>query len=125
MGEVQAIGGVNEKIEGFFDICSAKGLTGEQGVMIPRSNIKHLMVREDVVKAVKDGKFSIFAVKNIDEGIELLTGTPSGKKSEEGHFSDGTVYKKVEDRLRQFAMAKKEFSQKSESIDTPSDVEGT
>jgi lon-related putative ATP-dependent protease len=125
MGEVQAIGGVNEKIEGFFDICSAKGLTGEQGVMIPRSNIKHLMVREDVVKAVKDGKFSIFAVKNIDEGIELLTGTPSGKKSEEGHFFDGTVYKKVEDRLRQFAMAKKEFSQKSESIDTPSDVEGT
>jgi lon-related putative ATP-dependent protease len=125
MGEVQAIGGVNEKIEGFFDICMAKGLTGEQGVMIPRANIKHLMIREDVVKSVKDGKFNIFAVENIDEGIELLTDAPSGERRKNGHFTDGTVYKKVEDKLRQFAMAKKEFSQKSNYIDPSSILEGT
>jgi predicted ATP-dependent protease len=94
-------------------------------VMIPRANIKHLMIREDVVKAVKDGKFNIFAVENIDEGIELLTDAPSGERRKNGHFTDGTVYKKVEDKLRQFAMAKKEFSQKSNYIDPSSILEGT
>ena len=77
-GEVQAIGGVNEKIEGFFEVCKAKGLTGEQGVMIPDSNVQNLMLKEEVVDAVKAGKFNIYSVKTIDEGIEVLTGTKAG-----------------------------------------------
>ena len=79
-GEVQAIGGVNEKIEGFFEVCKLKGLTGQQGVMIPESNVQNLMLKEEVVEAVKAGKFSIYSVKTIDEGIEVLTGTKAGTK---------------------------------------------
>jgi predicted ATP-dependent protease len=79
-GEFQAIGGVNHKIEGFFKVCKAKGFTGNQGVLIPESNIPHLMFKEEVVKAVEEGTFHIYAVKTIDEGIEILTGVPAGKK---------------------------------------------
>ena len=79
-GEVQAIGGVNEKIEGFFDICRARGLNEEQGVLIPKSNVQHLMLREDVVEAVKNGQFAIYAVGTIDEGIEILTGVKAGER---------------------------------------------
>lgn len=98
-GEVQAIGGVNEKIEGFFDICVERGLTGEQGVLIPESNRKHLMLRADIVDAVAAGKFRVFAVRTIDEGIELLTGVPAGERDESGKFPEGTVNGRVEDRL--------------------------
>ena len=77
-GEVQAIGGVNEKIEGFFDICLARGLSGEQGVLIPAANVKHLMLRADVVDAVAAGSFHVYAVAHVDEGIVLLTGLPAG-----------------------------------------------
>jgi lon-related putative ATP-dependent protease len=98
-GEVQAIGGVNEKIEGFFDICAKRGLTGDQGVLIPIANTKHLMLRADVVAAVAAGKFRIFAVRTIDEGIELLTGTAAGARDPDGKFPAGSVNRLVEDRL--------------------------
>ena len=83
-GGVQAIGGVNEKIEGFYDICQARGLTGDQGVIIPRSNVKHLMLRRDVVQAVEKGDFQVYAIESIDEGIEILTGEPAGERQEDG-----------------------------------------
>jgi ATP-dependent Lon protease len=85
-GEVQAVGGVNEKVEGFFDICQAKGLTGTHGVCIPRSNVRHLVLRHDVIEAVREGKFHVWAVDAIDEGIELLTGMPAGEVDQEKTF---------------------------------------
>jgi ATP-dependent Lon protease len=85
-GEVQAVGGVNEKVEGFFDVCRARGLTGTQGVCIPRSNVRHLVLRYDVLDAIREGKFHVWAVDTIDEGIELLTGTPPGDVDQEGTF---------------------------------------
>ena len=91
-GDVQAIGGVNEKIEGFFDLCKARGLAGGQGVLIPRANVQHLMLREDVVAAVAQGKFAVHAVGTVDEGIELLTGVPAGE-----------IHARVEARLTEFA----------------------
>ena len=98
-GLVQAIGGVNEKIEGFFDVCHKRGLTGEQGVLIPVTNVKHLMLRHDVVQAVADGKFHIYPVSTIDEGMELLTGIPAGERDENGLFPDGSINQRVEVRL--------------------------
>lgn len=109
-GEVQAIGGANEKIEGFFDICSAKGLNGEQGVLIPKANVQHLMLREDVVEAVKDGRFSIYAVGTVDEGIEVLTGLKAGERRPDGRFPAGTVNRLVEDKLRSFAERRRGFA---------------
>ncbi len=109
-GEVQAIGGVNEKIEGFFDICSERGLTGEQGVLIPESNVQHLMLRKDVIDAVAEGRFSIYPVKHIDEGLELLTGCAAGERSEDGEFPEGSVNRMVEDRLRELADRRRELS---------------
>lgn len=108
-GEVQAIGGVNEKIEGFFTVCKARGLTGEQGVIIPRSNVAHLMLREEVVEAVAGEKFSIWPVSTIAEGIEILTGVPAGARDVNGKFPEGTVNHRVENRLREFAERLKEF----------------
>ncbi len=98
-GEVQAIGGVNEKIEGFYYTCKAKNITGEQGVIIPESNLKHLMLKDEVIEAVKQGKFHIWAVKTIDEGIEILTGTPAGTKDEKGNYPAGTVNYLVSKKL--------------------------
>lgn len=91
-GEVQPIGGVNEKIEGFFDVCRARGLTGDQGVVIPRSNVKHLMLRREVVEAVREKRFSIWSIATIDEGLAILTG-----------LSAESVNAKVEKRLCDFA----------------------
>ncbi|HEY9163950.1 MAG TPA: ATP-dependent protease, partial [Magnetovibrio sp.] len=96
-------GGVNEKIEGFFDICQQRGLTGDEGVMIPTANVKHLMLRSDVVEAAKDGKFKIWAVSNIDQGIEILTGQPAGVADENGTYPLGTLNRAVARRLRQMA----------------------
>ena len=110
MGEVQAIGGVNEKIEGFFDICKARRLTGQQGVLIPASNIDHLMLRRDVVEAAENGKFRIFAVHSIDEGIEILTGWPAGRRRRGGTFPAKTINALVEERLRSFAMTRRQFA---------------
>jgi lon-related putative ATP-dependent protease len=103
MGEVQAIGGVNEKVEGFFDICRARGLTGEQGVMIPHANIQHLMLREDVVAAAQAGHFHIHGVKTIDEGLEILTGVSAGIADAGGIYPAGTINALVEARLAHFA----------------------
>ncbi len=108
-GEVQPIGGVNQKIEGFFDVCKAKGLTGDQGVMIPFQNIRNLMLREDVIKAVQDGKFHIYAVKTIDEGIEILTGMSAGDKKPDGRYPEGTVNYRAEKRLGELAEGVKEY----------------
>ena len=103
MGEVQAIGGVNEKIEGFFDVCAARGLTGKQGVMIPASNVKHLMLRADVVEACKEKKFRILPITTIAEGIEVLTGKKAGKRGAGGKYPSGSVNRLVEDRLLESA----------------------
>ncbi|HVO17458.1 MAG TPA: ATP-binding protein [Alphaproteobacteria bacterium] len=111
MGQVQAIGGVNEKIEGFFDICAAKGLTGEQGVLIPASNVKHLMLRADVVEAAAAGRFHIFPIARIEEGIEVLTGTPAGAVGADGKFPSNSVFGRVEARLAQFAEAARRFGE--------------
>jgi lon-related putative ATP-dependent protease len=101
-GEVQAVGGVNEKIEGFFKICQARGLTGDQGVLIPAANVRHLMLREEVVDAIRAGRFHVYAVRTIDEGIELLTGTPAGTRGADGMYPAHTVNERVSRRLRAF-----------------------
>ncbi|MEE4275122.1 MAG: Lon-insertion domain-containing protein, partial [Thermoleophilia bacterium] len=102
-GEVQAIGGVNEKIEGFFDLCKARGLTGGQGVLIPAANVKHLMLRHDVVDAVAAGRFAVYPIATVDEGIEVLTGVPAGVPGDDGAYPDGTVNRMVADRLAEMA----------------------
>ncbi len=101
MGDIQPIGGVNEKIEGFYDVCKAQGLTGTQGVMIPVQNERHLMLRNDVTEAVKKGKFHIYSVSNIDEGIELLMRKPAGKMNKASEYLAGTVHGEVMKRLRE------------------------
>lgn len=98
-GEVQAIGGVNEKIEGFFDVCRIKGLTGEQGVVIPRANLRHLMLRDDVTDAVREGRFHVYPVETVDEGMEVLTGHKAGELLPDGRFPEGTVNAAVAARL--------------------------
>jgi predicted ATP-dependent protease len=107
-GLVQAIGGVNEKIEGFFDICAARGLTGTQGVLIPAANVQHLMLRSDVVDACAAGRFAIYPVRTIDQGIALLTGLPPGERGGDGTYAAGSVNRLVEERLKQFAQARKQ-----------------
>ncbi|HKY95787.1 MAG TPA: ATP-binding protein, partial [Kiloniellales bacterium] len=102
-GEVQAIGGVNDKIEGFFDICKARGLTGKQGVLIPKSNTVHLMLREDVVAACANAQFHIYPIANIEEGAELLTGMSAGERGPDGRYPEDSLYGRVEARLREFA----------------------
>jgi predicted ATP-dependent protease len=114
-GEIQAIGGVNEKIEGFFDTCRARGLTGNQGVLIPKSNVQHLMLRRDVVDACADGKFAIYPVTSIDEGIALLTGLPAGERGSDGAYPTGSVNRLIEDRLRSFANIRKSFGRQHEA----------
>ena len=109
-GEVQAIGGVNEKIEGFFEVCKLKGLTGQQGVMIPESNVQNLMLKEEVIDAVKAGKFNVYAVKTIDEGIEFLTGKKAGIRLPDGTFEENTVNYLVDKQLRENADKLKQFS---------------
>jgi predicted ATP-dependent protease len=106
MGEVQAIGGANEKIEGFFDVCAARGLTGRQGVLIPASNVKHLMLREDVVKACEEKKFRILPITTIEDGIEVLTGKKAGARGAKGKYPAGSINRLVEDRLLAFARAR-------------------
>jgi ATP-dependent Lon protease len=108
-GEVQPIGGVNEKIEGFFDVCRSKGLTGNQGVMIPKLNVEDLMLRKDVVGAVKEGKFHIYPVTTIDQGIEILTGVEAGDKLENGRFKEGTVNDLVDKKLRELGTKIREY----------------
>lgn len=109
-GQIQPIGGVNEKIEGFFDVCKAKGLTGTQGVIIPHQNIQNLMLREDVIDSVKEGKFHIYPIKTIDEGIEILTGIKAGKRKKDGTFEKDTVNYLVDEELQRLAKSWKIFT---------------
>jgi predicted ATP-dependent protease len=109
-GQVQAIGGVNEKIEGFFDVCRARGLTGEQGVLIPRANVKHLMLREDVVQAAAAGLFHVHAVGHVDEAIALLTGMPAGERDSRGREGEDTVNRRVAERLAQMSLDRQAYS---------------
>ena len=109
-GEVQAIGGINQKIEGFFDVCRLKGLTGAQGVLMPRSNLRNLMLRADVIEAVSQGKFHIHAVSNVNEGIEVLTGVVAGERGAEGHYPENSVNGLVEKKLAQYAEQQKQFA---------------
>ncbi len=103
-GEVQPVGAVTTKIEGFFEICKARGLNGEHGVMVPRSNMPHLTLNDEVVQAVREGKFHIYAVETVDQGIELLTGVPAGERGPDGKYPEGTVHRMVQDRLRKLAL---------------------
>jgi predicted ATP-dependent protease len=108
-GQVQPIGGVNEKIEGFFDVCRAAGLTGDQGVLVPASNVKHLMLRADVVEAAEKGLFHVWPVETVDEAVELLTGVPAGERGADGRYPEGTVNRRVDDRLAAFAEKARNF----------------
>ncbi len=108
-GDIQPIGGVNQKIEGFFEICQARGLDGSQGVIIPRRNLANLMLRPEVVEAVRQGKFHIYGVSNVDEGIEILSGVTAGSRQKNGEFPEGTVNRRVEERLRTMADAMRGF----------------
>ncbi len=110
LGKVQPIGGVNYKIEGFFAICKAKGLTGEQGVMIPRSNLRNLMLKDEVVEAISAGKFHIWSVETIDQGIEILTGVTGGEKGPDGSYPEGTINQKVDKRLREILENMRKYS---------------
>lgn len=112
-GIIQPIGGVNHKIEGFFAVCRAKGLTGGQGVMIPKTNERHLMLHEDVVKAVIDGQFHIWGIETIEQGIEILTGVKAGKRSHGGKFTKGSIYQLTDDRLRSMGERLQELKEKT------------
>ena len=110
-GDVQAIGGVNEKIEGFFEVCKAAGLSGEQGVLIPDSNVQNLMLKEEVVEAIRAGKFHVWPVQTIDEGIEVLTGVPAGVRGTDGTYPEESVHGRVIGRLDELAKRMKSFAQ--------------
>lgn len=108
-GMIQPIGGVNEKIEGFYKVCKSKGFKGGEGVIIPYQNIKNLMLSDDVIQAVKEGKFTIYAVKTIEEGIEILTGVPAGEMDDKGRYPAGTVNYLVQKKLDKYANISREY----------------
>lgn len=117
-GDIQAIGGVNEKIEGFFDICAARGLTGRQGVLIPAANVKHLSLRRRVIEAVEAGQFRILPMRTIADGIEALTGTVAGTRLPDGLYPEGSVNRRAEDQLRAFAEKRKAFGRAGKEVRT-------
>ncbi|HUT43061.1 MAG TPA: S16 family serine protease, partial [Desulfobacterales bacterium] len=120
-GKIQAIGGVNQKIEGFFDVCKSKGFTGKQGVLIPRANVKNLMLKKEVVDAVKKRKFHIYQVSTVEEGIEILTGVPAGEPDKNCEYPVDTVYGKVQAKLKRYLERsyelKKQFEAQNETND--------
>ncbi len=116
-GRVQVVGGINEKIEGFYDVCKARGLDGSQGVVIPADNVKHLVLREDVIDAVTGGRFAVFAVTDVDEAVTLLTGVEAGIRDADGNFPEGTVNHGVEEQLIAYAEARKRFTRQGDSAD--------
>ncbi|SCZ54688.1 Lon protease family protein [Thiohalomonas denitrificans] len=121
-GKVQPIGGVNEKIEGFFDVCRARGLNGEQGVLIPASNVKHLMLRSDIVEAAGQGQFHVYPVENVDQAISLLTGKAAGERDEEGNYPEDTLNALVQNRLTEMSLVRQTFADQAK--DKPKDDEG-
>jgi predicted ATP-dependent protease len=120
LGEIQPIGGVNEKIEGFFEVCRARGLTGEHAVIIPDSNVKHLMLHDDVIQAVAAGKFHIYTVSTVDEAITLLTGRQAGQREAQGRFPPDSVNGMVEKTLEQMADLRHEFTEHEKNKDDDS-----
>jgi predicted ATP-dependent protease len=108
-GDVQAIGGVNEKIEGFFDLCRVRGLTGSQGVVIPNSNARHLMLKSELLAAVEAGQFHISTVETLDDALELLLARDVGQRDSQGGFPEGTVNAAIATRLRAFAENSRRF----------------
>ncbi|WP_339633462.1 ATP-binding protein [uncultured Sneathiella sp.] len=115
-GEVQAIGGVNEKIEGFFDLCNFRGLTGDQGVMIPESNVKNLMLKDEILEAAKKGKFHIYPVMSIDEGIEILTDASAGQPDKSGNYPPDTINGRVKARLEAFADSARKHNRQGRDV---------
>ncbi|MFH2050788.1 MAG: ATP-binding protein [bacterium] len=111
-GEIQPIGGVNQKIEGFFDVCNSRGLTGSQGVIIPHQNVQDLLLRPDVIEAVNKGKFHIYPIKTISEGIEILTGIPGGKRLKNGKFTKDSIFAKADEKLLSMAIALQNFGRR-------------
>jgi len=112
-GQVQAIGGVNQKIEGYFDICQARGLTGAQGVLIPAANVKHLMLRQDVVAAVEEGKFHVYPIETVDQGIEALTVVSAGVVDKEGNYPEKSINGLVQASLSEFAKRRASFGKET------------
>ena len=110
-GEIQAIGGVNEKIEGFFDICKSRGLSGEQGVLIPASNVPHLMLRKDVVEAVRDGLFHVFPVTTLNQGLAQLSGLAAGEPDDFGLYPTDTFNGRIQARLKELAQLRQNFAE--------------
>ncbi|MCI0732665.1 MAG: AAA family ATPase [Methylococcaceae bacterium] len=115
LGQVQIIGGVNEKIEGFFDTCRARGLTGTQGVLIPKDNIQHLMLRREVVDAARAGRFSVFPIETVDDAIGLLTGVPAGERDSAGNFPEGSVNFMIETNLKKLAERYRDFEHQADT----------
>lgn len=113
-GEVQAIGGINEKVEGYFEVCRVRGLTGKQGILLPESNARNLMLKEEVVAAIAQGKFHLYPVRTIDEGIEVLTGVKGGKRLDDGTFEHGSINDKVQKRLASLAEKLRDFAKTGE-----------
>jgi lon-related putative ATP-dependent protease len=118
LGEVQAIGGVNEKIEGFYDICHSRGLSGQQGVLIPAANVKHLVLRQDVVEAVRQGQFAVYSIETIDQGIELLTGLTAGVRDESAEYPEGSFNRRVEETLIRFTKRLQALDSQDEEDET-------
>jgi predicted ATP-dependent protease len=108
-GEIQPIGGVNEKIEGYFEVCKARELNGTHSVLIPESNISNLMLKKEIIDAVNGGKFHIYSAKTIDEGIEILTGVPAGRPQPNGGFDKDSIYYRVDAKLREMSEKSKQF----------------
>jgi ATP-dependent Lon protease len=112
-GQIQPIGGVNEKIEGFYHVCKAKGLTGDQSVIIPHQNVRNLMLKKEVVEAIREGKFHVYPVETVDEAIEILTGMEAGERGPDGKFKIGTVNYLVDKRLSEFTEEFKRLGKES------------
>ena len=115
-GQIQAIGGVNEKIEGFFDACQAVGFDGHQGVIIPASNVKNLMLRRDVVAAATEGQFAVFPIDSVDQGLELLTGIPAGQPDADGNYPNGSLNQRIAARLDLLAAKTAELARNASAL---------
>ncbi|NPB09794.1 MAG: ATP-dependent protease, partial [Thermodesulfobacteria bacterium] len=116
-GDIQPVGGVTKKIEGFYKVCKAKGFTGEQGVIIPKANVKELMLKDEIVQAVKEGKFHIWAIERVEEGIEILTGKPAGERQPDGTYPEDSVFYLVNKKLEEMAKKARELAKESEKKD--------
>ena len=113
-GRVQVVGGINEKIEGFFNVCQTRGLDGSHGVIIPKENVKHLMLQEEVIEAVQQGLFSVYAVQSIDEAVTIITGTEAGQRDQDGIYPLSSVNAKVEEQLVRYATLRKKHGKKDD-----------